>query len=397
MRDFKKITIFLLVIITVFCCGCSKRTNFSESPKSSGSSNAPIRYIQLQTIGQGKLTISTSYASAGEQVIFTAIPYPNYMVKSISVYDTFIDDINNSMAYGYTFTMQDKETLIVATFVEKTQSSNSSNFNENSSFSSAIISSSSQQKVNSSSENKVESSSEVSSSSISQSSFNSSYSTVSSSSSSSVSSSVSSIKPSNSSSTSSSSSSVEEDDPVIEETDNVLPTLKTIDTGISGIGDPYILADKNTNKYYVYATVNGSMSASGFKVWQSTDLKTWTDKGTCYQEVNSGSGKTPFDNEYWAPEVVYNPTIKKYIMYFSARVRATGVKKIGVAIGDSPLGPFRHDDGLGVMFDETLTTTAYIDAHFFLDDDGQAYLLYCNDCSKNSVNGVNTSQTWIRK
>ena len=139
------------------------------------------------------------------------------------------------------------------------------------------------------------------------------------------------------------------------------------------------------------------MSASGFKVWQSTDLKTWTDKGTCYQEVNSGSGKTPFDNEYWAPEVVYNPTSKKYIMYFSARVRATGVKKIGIAIGDSPLGPFRHDDGLGVMFDETLTTTAYIDAHFFLDDDSKAYLLYCNDCSKNSVNGVNTSQTWIRE
>ena len=57
MRDFKKIIIFLLVIITVFCCGCNNRTNVSEPPKSSGSSNAPIRYIQLQTIGQGKLTL----------------------------------------------------------------------------------------------------------------------------------------------------------------------------------------------------------------------------------------------------------------------------------------------------------------------------------------------------
>lgn len=200
-----------------------------------------------------------------------------------------------------------------------------------------------------------------------------------------------------SNSSNSSSESTKPVEPVEPETDNVYPYGRsTINTGITDIGDPYILADKNTNKYYIYGTLNGG--TRGFWVWESSDLYNWTNKSWAYKEVNSGSNITPFENCYWAPEVVYNPSTRKYIMFFSASLRNSGgIKKLGVATADSPLGPFTHTDGLGVMFEETLMNTEYIDAHFFLDDDNQAYLLYCNDCSKNNVNGINTSQTWIRK
>lgn len=205
-----------------------------------------------------------------------------------------------------------------------------------------------------------------------------------------------------STSTSTSSSTSSSTKPLEPETDNTFPLYTTINTGVSDIGDPFIFVDKRTNKYYMYATHNNDVCNVGFDVWESTDLRNWTHKGDAYRESYNNGYSSPFDAEYWAPEVVYSPVLGKYIMYFSGRQRRkfdgnVQVKKIGIAVSDSPLGPFTHNGVNPIMFDEELSNTAYIDAHFFLDDDGQAYLLYCNDCTRNQVNGVNVSQTWIRK
>jgi hypothetical protein len=60
----------------------------------------------------------------------------------------------------------------------------------------------------------------------------------------------------------------------------------------------------------------------------------------------------------------------KYFLYFS-----DGNQRTGVAISDSPGGPFR--DALGKpLLDGTLTTTAEYDPAVFIEDDGSAHILF---------------------
>jgi GH43 family beta-xylosidase len=84
----------------------------------------------------------------------------------------------------------------------------------------------------------------------------------------------------------------------------------------------------------------------------------------------------------------------KYVMFLTARDRADGVLRTGVAIADSPVGEFCDVTLHKPMFD---CGTATIDATCFVDDDGSAYLYFVKDCSLNVINGVHTSQIFVAK
>lgn len=152
-----------------------------------------------------------------------------------------------------------------------------------------------------------------------------------------------------------------------------------IKTDITKIGDPFVLEDNG--KYYLYAT----SSKDGFKVWSSDNLNKWNDCGLCYYKEKSLGFK-----EFWAPEVVKHKN--KYIMHYTANYKIRGLRT-GVAVSESPLGPF-IDVYDGPMFELGFNT---IDASCFIDDDGKAYLYYSKDCSTNIINGVNTSQIFCVK
>ena len=68
-------------------------------------------------------------------------------------------------------------------------------------------------------------------------------------------------------------------------------------------------------------------------------------------------------------------------MHYSARQKSNGSLRIGVAVSDSPEGPFT-DVHNGPMFDFGY---AAIDGHVFIDEDGQAYFYFSKDCSENYV------------
>ena len=150
-------------------------------------------------------------------------------------------------------------------------------------------------------------------------------------------------------------------------------------TNMTNIGDPQILLHNGT--YYCYATFNGGKT-EGFYVWTSQDLVNWGQPRLAFRAIDSwGEGK------FWAPEVVYHNG--KFVMHYSAQSKENHSLRIGVAVADSPLGPFRDVHGKP-MFD---LGYAAIDGSVLRCDQGN-FLYYSKDCSENIVEGIHTSQLY---
>lgn len=150
-------------------------------------------------------------------------------------------------------------------------------------------------------------------------------------------------------------------------------------TGITNIGDPFILVENG--KYYMYAT----SFIDGFYCWISDDLQTWSKPIECYKINDRSFGYMDF----WAPEVVKHGD--KYIMHYSARWKKNDSLRIGVAIANSPKGPFIDVYDKKPMFDFGY---AVIDGHIFKDDNGKNYFYYSRDCSEHIVNGYHESHIY---
>lgn len=150
------------------------------------------------------------------------------------------------------------------------------------------------------------------------------------------------------------------------------------DLGITQIGDPFILKASD-NTYYLYCT----SAANGYYCWKSKDLVNWTGKKLCYTK-KSDSWCT---DSFWAPEVVeYN---NKYYMYYTATNTDKSLR-IGVALSDSPDGPF-VDVRNSPLFD---LGYAAIDANVLVDSDGSKYLYFSRDCSENETGGIRKSEIY---
>jgi arabinoxylan arabinofuranohydrolase len=103
-----------------------------------------------------------------------------------------------------------------------------------------------------------------------------------------------------------------------------------------------------------------------WRVWSSSDMVNWTDHGS---PLNLASFSWASANA-WAGQTVYRNG--KFYWYVPTTNRSTGRMAIGVAVSDSPTGPFR--DALG----HPLVENGEIDPTVFIDDNGQAYLYWGN-------------------
>ncbi|MFN0256691.1 glycoside hydrolase family 43 protein [Pedobacter ureilyticus] len=144
-------------------------------------------------------------------------------------------------------------------------------------------------------------------------------------------------------------------------------------------GDPYILYDKKSATYYMYGTGGGAKN--GFSTYSSTDLVNWKNEGQVYF---GNTANTWGIGAFWAPEVY--AANGKYYMFYSAQSKFNPTNelenfKIGVAVADSPKGPFKD------ISDKPLFEPGYpvIDANVLFDDDGRAYLYYSRCCYKHPV------------
>ena len=87
--------------------------------------------------------------------------------------------------------------------------------------------------------------------------------------------------------------------------------------------DPFVLLHDGV--YYLYST----NAPDGFRVFTSTDMGTWTDRGYCLraEDVQGEWG-------FWAPEVMVRGG--KFYMVYVAN------EHLGIAVADSPMGPYRR-------------------------------------------------------
>ena len=97
-------------------------------------------------------------------------------------------------------------------------------------------------------------------------------------------------------------------------------------------------------------------------VFSTKDMKTWTDHGTIFGLKDIAWA----DIEAWAPDCIERNG--KYYFYFPAG------GNIGVAVADSPTGPFKDALGKPLVKKGEAGIRYMIDPNVFIDDDGQAYL-----------------------
>jgi Beta-xylosidase len=131
--------------------------------------------------------------------------------------------------------------------------------------------------------------------------------------------------------------------------------------------DPTVI--RANGKYYAYAT-NSSWQGKTLhiQVASSTDLQNWTIVGDALPQKPSWGNK-----DFWAPHVLYDPQLNKYVLFYSAEsVDTTLGKCLGVAYAESPEGPF-VDKGTPLICGETFVN---IDPFAFVDPQTGKKLLY---------------------
>lgn len=146
--------------------------------------------------------------------------------------------------------------------------------------------------------------------------------------------------------------------------------------------DPEVLYSENTGRYYIYSTTDGFPGWGGwyFTAYSSSDLKNWVYEGIVLDVTANPDG--------WATGNAWAPCIEeklvdgkyKYYFYYSAQPKNGGGKQIGVAVGDSPAGPFT-DIGSPIVtaLPDGVGGGQQIDVDVFTDPlGGKSYLYWGN-------------------
>lgn len=140
--------------------------------------------------------------------------------------------------------------------------------------------------------------------------------------------------------------------------------------------DPDILYAEQTGKFYIYPTSDGFNNWAGnyFKAFSSMDLVNWKDEGVILDLPKSVSWG---QKNAWAPCIIEKKVNGKYKYFYYF----TAAQKIGVAVSDSPVGPFT-DLGKPLIdqFPEGVKDGQQIDPDVFSDPvSGKNYLYWGNN------------------
>ena len=148
------------------------------------------------------------------------------------------------------------------------------------------------------------------------------------------------------------------------------------------IRDPYVLADKATKTYYLYATTYNRLmdkdTIKGVEVFKSKDLNNWEHPTTVYTH----------SKEHWGKRMVWAPEVHAYKNKFYLFVTFTGdpmkdapegkpeqyQRGTQILVSDSPTGPFK------ALLNKPTTPENWmsLDGTLWVED-GIPYMIFCHE------------------
>lgn len=145
----------------------------------------------------------------------------------------------------------------------------------------------------------------------------------------------------------------------------------------TNFADPFVLA--HGGRFLAYAT-NMHDDRANVPMAFSTDLITWNllavpNNPDAFHDALPTLPAWAQRGLTWAPEVI--GIGDRFVLYFTARHRASGRQCIGTATARDPRGPFIPSPGEPIVCQRALGGT--IDASPFRDADGTLYLYFKND------------------
>jgi len=144
--------------------------------------------------------------------------------------------------------------------------------------------------------------------------------------------------------------------------------------------DPAAMVYKNT----VYLYTGHDEAPAGEEHYMMNDWLVYSsDNMTDWKEHQVPLKAKDFawaNGDAWASQVIERNG--KFYWYVAVKHGTIKGKAIGVAVADSPLGPFKDARGSAIITNDMTTDTKIswddIDPTVFIDDDGQAYLFWGN-------------------
>jgi beta-xylosidase len=122
--------------------------------------------------------------------------------------------------------------------------------------------------------------------------------------------------------------------------------------------------------FYLYATADIALTP----IFRSRNLVDWEQAGACFTPETRPSWEPRAG--IWAPDINY--INGKYVLYYSHSVwGCNGTCGIGVAVADSPLGPFTDK---GALFQSTAIGVNNSIDQFYFEDNGKKYLIWGSFC-----------------
>jgi hypothetical protein len=169
--------------------------------------------------------------------------------------------------------------------------------------------------------------------------------------------------------------------------------------------------------YYWYGEDNskGYLNNVGVSCYSSTDLYNWKHEGTVLKQEDMPEELQGKNNgRIERPKVIYNAKTNKFVMWMHAERSGYAFSSAGVAISDSPVGPFEFlfydrpvlfepEEGFDEHTNEKELGNSFRDMHLFVDDidsngDGvnDAYVFYSSEANWTMyIVRLNADYTWI--
>lgn len=142
------------------------------------------------------------------------------------------------------------------------------------------------------------------------------------------------------------------------------------------------------DRYYWYGEDRTPALYSAVSCYSSTNLLNWKRDGVALwrRDLPRVNGRHTFVER---PKVIYNPKRKKFVMWMHLEQEGYHFARAGIAVGDTPAGPFRFMKAIRPIADtndfwgdrpdpndQRFFGGTFRDMNLFMDDDDRAYVFY---------------------